>query len=545
MVAPTPQALLCRSLLLASLLSLGSGLSADTAAHTAMPRKFSQLPLQTQQQINLGQARTSSQIAASPFGTHTTILQEGGAESYQKAAPDLIANAGYKWVMDYISIGSTANMSVADVEHKFARLPERYFRYAQALQDRGISLMIRIDPLPWTPWDGTRVADYSPGSADMQKSEAFTREVVRQMKPYTRYWQIWNEPNIGNESPYVQPADFVQIVAILAKVIRQEQPDAVIMAPGTAMLQCMAERPYPWIPQVLDAGLLEHIDVFTFHPYRQPATLQNIPENASEFFPWQIWGSYENQIADLRKRLRESATGSGEVPLAATEDGTPNTINGEGEQEVSWIVGAKYELRRALLDFHLNVKPRIQFCLYRPIGENYYDKQGSFNLVTNDMQPKPAYYAAQNLHAVLDESHLRDDTSGAKIIFNNAAPATAKPQIQVYRKDGKNFDELLVFFWSAEPSADRHIRYPATLSLEQNGWEAPMLIDLMAMPTQKPHNEIIDHLRSDFVNRIGPKELVAHRKGSTLSIPAIELRDYPQLIKLVRLHPQADQAAGN
>jgi len=499
------------------------------------PRAFSDLPEAIQRQIGQGPPRDSMQIEASPFGTHTTIMGEGGSAEYIHQAPDLIAKAGYKWVMDYISIRSTEGMTVEDVANKFSHLPQRCFDFAQALKDRDIGLMVRLDPFPWTPWkEGTHPV-FAEQSETLDKAKVFTREVVRQLKPYTRYWQIWNEPNIGNENPYILPADYVQVVRELAKVIREEQPDAVIMGPGTAMLQCLADTPYPWIPKALDAGLLDTIDVFTFHPYRQPAVQENIPEHASEFHPWTIWGGYEEQIADLRTRLRKHTSDGEDFPIASTEDGSHNTINGEGEQEITWVIGAKYELRRSLLDFYLNVSPRIQFCFYRPIGEKYYNKQSTFNLLTDDMQPKPTYYAVQNLHALLDSSYERDDTVDVELDFSGAAKPTGNCVIQTYYTDRGDFEELLIFFWSAEPSDDRHARYPATLTLTDMGWEGPMLYDLMAMPVKRPKNEIIEHARSDYVDRAGPRELVPEVSEGRLILSGIEVRDYPQAIKLIRL----------
>ena len=82
---------------------------------------------------------------------------------------------------------------------------------------------------------------------------------------------------------------YVKVVRFLAGIIRREQPDAVIYGPGTAMLQCLDEYPYPWIPRALEAGLAEEIDVFSYHPYRAPAWRHNIPENASQFQHLLLW----------------------------------------------------------------------------------------------------------------------------------------------------------------------------------------------------------------------------------------------------------------
>jgi len=517
-----------------SLVSMIVSLSPLPAAGTATPpRTFSELPAEIRRHILLGTPRRSADIAESPFGTHTTIMQEGGNADYIRKAPGLLADAGYKWVVEYLTIGAAESLPVEQVDARFATLPARCFTYAEALRRADIGLIMRIDPIRWTPWNGPSKVSLDENSDDMRRAQVFTRHVVRQLKPYARHWQIWNEPNIGNAQPILQPEDYVKLVAFIARIIREEQPDALILAPGTAMLQCLAPHPLPWLPRALDAGLLDHIDIFTFHPYRQPATRDNIPEHASEFHPWQTWGTYEKQIADLRGRLARRSGGK-TIPLAATEDGMPTLINGRGEQEITWVIGAKYELRRALLDFRLGVHPRTQFAFYRPIGENYYDIQGSYNLLTNDLQPKPAWYASQNLHAVLDHSYQPDDTVRLTLTPDTAAKPKGELVAHCYRKQHAGFDELLVFFWSAEVSDDLHARYPATLRLQESGWEAPLLIDLMAMPAKRPKNEIVELIDSQFVNRRDPEQLRPARTATGVEVRGLEIRDYPQLIKLVR-----------
>lgn len=508
--------------------------------------RFTQLPPDIRKQILPGTPRSSDRIDASPFGIHTTIMNEGGTPQFVEKMVSLISDAGFKWAVDYLAHARTDGMTPEQVAQKYATLPERCTDYARRLQSAKVNLLVRLDPFPWTPHGKEAAYDYTPGSQDMKKASAFTRAVIRQLKPYTRHWQIWNEPNLGNATPYITPENYVKLFSQIATVIRSEQPDAILYGPGTAMLQCLADRPYPWIPRALAAGLLDHVEVFTFHPYRQPAVRENIPEHASEFAPWQIWKTYENQIADLRTKMRAHVKPGRELPpLAATEDGLPDLINGAGEQQISWIVAAKYELRRALLDFRLGINPRTLFCLYRPITDPFYNEQSSYSIVTADYQKKPAYNAAQNLHAILDSSYTRADNIPVSITpvvsasrVANAAAPRGPIQIHSYRKDHGAFEELLVFYWSAESGSDTHPRYPAILRIDEPGWLAPLKIDLMSMPVRRPAKAPIEIIDSRFVDRRDPEPLAAHFTGNDtggVTIDPIDVRDYPLLIKWVRL----------
>lgn len=500
--------------------------------------RFTQLPEALRSQIALGTPRHTRDIGDSPFGIHTTVLHEGGSfntKTMERLA-DLIADGGFKWAVDYVASGRTGDMTLAQVEEKFARLPERFFTYPQMLRDRGVNLLVRIDPMPWAPMGKAAPYDYEPDSQDMLKAKAFVRQVVRQLKPYTNHWQIWNEPNIGNANPFITPENYVKVFAQLAEVIREEQPDAVLYGPGTAMLQCMADTPYPWIPRVLEAGLLDYVDVFTFHPYRQPAVRENLPEYSSEFYPWQIWKTYDNQMAELKEMLSKHSKDGSPVRWAATEDGMPDLINGAGEQPVTWVVSAKYELRRALQDFWHGVNPRTLFCLYRPIPDVFYHGQSSYSVVTSDFQKKPAYNAAQNLNSVLDNSYVRADS--VPVVLEALGQDKAAPKgdlrVQTYIKDHGEFEELLVFYWSAEASGDVHARYPARLRIDEQGWQAPLQIDLMAMPVPRPKNAPVAIIDSKFVDRRDPEVLSARHGEQGPVIDQVEIRDYPMLVKWVR-----------
>jgi hypothetical protein len=97
-----------------------------------------------------------------------------------------------------------------------------------------------------------------------------------------------------------------------------------------------------------------------------------------------------------------------------------------------------------------------------------------------------------------------------------------------------DFEELMVFYWSAEPSEDTHVRYTGRIDVNEPGWSGPLLIDLMAMPARRPKNEIVVLVSSNFVNRSDPVQLDAHTTAKGVAIDNIEVRDYPMVIKWVR-----------
>jgi len=529
-----------------------TGLLTASEETTQVPR-FQALPEEIQEKILTGAPRHSRQIADNPFGVHTTLLLERyrADAKYQREIVNAIADGGFKWVVDYVNPYLIEKVSLEEIPGVVEPLLPPMVEYARQLKEKSINLYVRIDFPRWAESQRIKGPITDDQAARMR---AFVTPIVKALSPYCNHWQFYNEPNMGNANPFAKPADYVDWLTEFRKIVKEVQPDAVVSGPAPSMLQCMIDDPYPWIPLAFEAGMAGQLDQFTYHPYRQPYTVANIPEHASEFYPWEHWGSYYKQISDLREMIRKHNDGK-DLPLAITEDGMPNEVTAGGEQEITQIIGAKYELRRSLLDNWLGVDPRAVFILYRDIKSPIYEKEPSFNVLTPDMDKKPAYYAMQNLNAVLDNTYQRNDdikvglaleeapAEGTAKVIRTAADAEGMQPggmeglyVQTYTKDHGDFEELLVFYWAAEQAEDKHVRRKATLTLGDAGWIAPLEIDLMAMPSAqlaqrqagKPH--LINPRNPE---RLQPKAPHAKVVDGVITLP-VEVRDYPMLVKWVR-----------
>lgn len=486
---------------------LASLLCASASAQSPVP-SFAAQPEAIQRAVLLGEPRESRQIPSSPFGIMTTICAEGGPPEYTSRAASVIAAAGYKWVSEYVQLSWKAGQAPQLAEAaSWSRLPARCAEHLARLEASGISVLMRVDPLPSRMLRGQDPVTEN----ELALASAFTENVVAQLKHYVTHWQIGNEPNTYNA-----PEAYVRVTERVARTIRKAQPDAIIYGPAVAMLQCLADQPYPWLSKALRAGLLKQIDVFSFHPYRANGDL---PERASEFAQFRRWSSYEQQLQALRTMLK--AHGAKDLRLAVSEDGEGSAVSAEGEQRITPVIDAKNELRRALLDFSEGIAPRIHFALYRNIPEPDFNHEGSFNIVDSQLNKKPLYYAARNLHAVLDDSYQKSERVRARLLGQTG-------RVQTYLKQHEHFDELLIFFWAEVPAQNLHVRLPLAIEVEGDGWQAPVLINLMTMPGRA---KTIGHEPSTHQRTTYP---TAHRTPAGVRIPALELRDYPQLLKLLR-----------
>jgi hypothetical protein len=522
------------------------------SVHGDSVMRFTELPDAVRSQVLTGAPRSSHEISASPFGVHTTLLMERkrADAKHQDAIVQAIVDGGFKWVVDYISGHHATKAPLDEIPGIAAALLPPMVQYVAYLKANDVNLLIRVDYPNWSASIRNPITD-----DDRTRMRAFVEPIVRALSPYCRHWQYFNEPNMGNAAPFADPAHYVEWLRCFRDIVKETQPDAVIAGPAPSMLQCMAEEPYPWLRLAFEAGMARQLDMFSYHPYRQPYQAHNIPEHASEFYPWTLWGSYYHQVAELRGMIRRYHDGR-DLPLAITEDGMPNDITATGEQEITWVIGAKYELRRALLDNWLGVSPRAIFILFRDIPHPYYERESSFNILSHDMDKKPAWYACQNLNAVLDDTYQRNDgidlgleletppdSGTARLIRTEADAAGMTPggmeglYAQTYTKAHDGFEELLVFFWSAEQAGDMHVRRKAALTLREPGWIAPLEIDLMAMPN--PRLALKQKGNADLINpacpdRLQPRPLEAALGDGAITLP-VEVRDYPMLVKWVRV----------
>ena len=203
-----------------------------------------------------------------------------------------------------------------------------------------------------------------------------------------KYWEMWNEPNIPN---FWQPKksnaeDYVKLVAATAPVVRKKVAGAKILGGVVAGLG----DNFDFIEGCVKAGLTNHIDRFSYHPYRQRPELH-----------------YNPDIRTLRSILNIGKPG---IPLWQGENGAPSEPKGFGALgELNWSeeTQAKWLLRRLLTDLALEVEVTSYFLivdLAKYVAVNGLDGRTNFKgvLRATDYQPKNSFDALQNLCSLFD-----------------------------------------------------------------------------------------------------------------------------------------------
>jgi len=344
-------------------------------------------PLESMTAIGKVAARPSLAIAASPLSVGFETLDRRMFHPERTYAH--LAKLGVKW---------------ARVQTGWARTETTKGKFDFAWLDAVVDNLRKVGVQPWFSLSyGNRL--YSPKAPDAsavawvpmfdeaarQGWTRYTRAIARHFRGRVRHYEIWNEVNIGFWGPKKpNPKDYVDFLKLTVPMLRAEVPDVVII--GGAF----AGMPLTFLKQCLDAGMADHVDRVSYHPYRP------MPES----------GGYARQLAGFRTALRAHKP---TIRLWQGENGTPSQRGGVGAMgSLPWTEArqAKWLTRRILTDLHHGVELTSYFHTVDLVNYNW-GKGGSGRtnykglLRGTDYTPKPSYFAYQCLCALFDAETTR------------------------------------------------------------------------------------------------------------------------------------------
>ena len=182
-------------------------------------------------------------------------------------------------------------------------------------------------------------------------------------------WELWNEPNLDNFwKPKSQVEDYMKWCQAVVPAIRENDPDACIIAPATSSFDI------PFMESCFKRGLLNLVDGISVHPYRNP-TLG--PETTA--------GEY----TILSTLIEQYKPASKEIPI----------ISGEWGYSTSYLSDAlqgKYLARQWLHNMAQGIPISIWYD-WHDDGQDPDNAEHNFGTVEWDYQPKPAFLAMKTL----------------------------------------------------------------------------------------------------------------------------------------------------
>lgn len=198
-------------------------------------------------------------------------------------------------------------------------------------------------------------------------------------------WEIFNEPNGNFWKPGPDAREYSALAVATARAIRQAQPRATIVGPALAGMD------WHFLDVFLASGILQDIDAVSVHPYRRP---DQPPETAAADY------------AKIRARIDAAAPPAkrGRIPILSGEWGYSSSRGG-----VSLETQAQFAVRQQLFNFSQGIPISIWYD-WKNDGHDPDDGEQNFGTVTEDLQPKPAYLALQQMTRELKGMRLQTQT---------------------------------------------------------------------------------------------------------------------------------------
>lgn len=237
---------------------------------------------------------------------------------------------------------------------------------------------------------------------------AFVTKTVDRYKSRVRFWEIWNEPDIGI---FWQSSTekYVALFNATSKAIKEADPHARVLNGGLAMV---SRQPNPdFIRDFLKSAALDSWDILAYHDYHT--------------FPQMLSRNREH------RQLYKSKGAS--IPTWVNEGGF-HGLNPGGDREQAVTLVKKYATAPAL-----GISGYFWYDL-RDDGVNPNEPDDHYGLVNHDFSPKPALAAYQALVNQLA------DRKFVKQLENMPAGVFA----QLYSGDRDNGDNVLVIWREGE-----------------------------------------------------------------------------------------------
>lgn len=275
---------------------------------------------------------------------------------------DLIAAAGFKFVrMDF----SWAAIERKKGEYQWAE----YDQLLQHIEERGVRALFILDysnPL----YEENGAAPQHPES--IAAFAAWAAAAAGHYKGRHVVWEIWNEPNIFFWKPKPDAQQYAALALATCRAVRAADAGATIIGPASS------EFPWEFLEAIFKAGLLEHLDAVSVHPYRPP---RREPETSAS--DYQKLRQLMDRYAPEGKR--------GKIPVISGEWGYSTFTKG-----VSLETQGAFAARQQLSNL-LNGVPISIWYDWKNDGADPAENEHNFGTVLPDLEPKPAYLALKLL----------------------------------------------------------------------------------------------------------------------------------------------------
>lgn len=287
--------------------------------------------------------------------------------------------------------------------------------------------------------------------------DKWARALVERYKDRVHEWEIWNEPDINKKGTAGVDA-YLNLYLRTAVMIREVQPKSKIWALGLAGSIPYADK---FVEGMKAKGRLDLIDAITLHMYpRNPDDTTNV----------------DNLRAVIAKH-------GAKIEVRQGETGAPSKYQEQfALSRISWTetLQAKWDLRRMLahrakdVPFNLFTLCDMHYTQYHSGPEGVLRMNYKGLLATNPDQTvayvKPAYYAAQAVFAIFDDT--------VKRIVQYGFTSTALRALAVSGYRNASGAQIATLWFNDAPPSEANGVTLANVTLRAGKFTEPVFVDL-------------------------------------------------------------------
>lgn len=196
----------------------------------------------------------------------------------------------------------------------------------KSMSEKGIDVIVILNAHDWPSWYKTRYRDEQGvyvGSSGFPRSEGQMKDfleyvefVMKELKDYTKYYELFNETNYMNYS-LCTGEEYVELMKYIYEPMHKIDPDCKLIVGGMASAGPGDGTDDRYCSSIFKAGGAEYMDIFSFHPYIYPYS----PESVD-------WAGQMQAMYDIMCEY-----GGEDIPIWITEMGWTATKTAQGVTE--------------------------------------------------------------------------------------------------------------------------------------------------------------------------------------------------------------------